>query len=328
MNKSRKRPFVSIIIPTYNRAEYLWMTVESFLQQSYPEDLYEVIISNNNSSDSTEKIVDRYLKDYPSRIRYLLERRQGVHYARNSAAKIAKGDILYFTDDDMVADRNLLSEIVKVFLFDSQVASVTGRVLPKWEIEPPDWVLKLCNNYLLSLNDPPEEFIISTLDCGIYSCHQGIRKNVFLQSGGFNPENTAGEWIGDGETGLNIKIKELGYKFGYNGASIIHHNIPAERMTQAYLNRRMANQGNSDSYTEYKEYIFSNARLIRRIINYLFELIQSEIKCMINLGQGRLRWHWHQARVFYFLNRIRYDYRLITDKQWRAFVLINNWLTN
>ena len=34
------------------------------------------------------------------------------------------------------------------------------------------------------------------------------RKDIFFSSGGFNPENTAGEWIGDGETGLNIKIKE------------------------------------------------------------------------------------------------------------------------
>ena len=65
---------------------------------------------------------------------------------------------------------------------------------------------------------------------------------------GTNPENTAGEWVGDGETRLNIKIKNLGYKFAFNGKGIIYHIIPSERMKQSYLNGRLYNQGNCDSF--------------------------------------------------------------------------------
>jgi glycosyltransferase involved in cell wall biosynthesis len=318
--------FVSVIIPTYNRAELLRRTLDSFLQQSYPEDLYEIIIANNNSSDRTEEVASQYIEDYPDRVRYLQERRQGVHYARNSAAKIAKGDILYFTDDDMIADRDLLCEIVKVFSFDPKVASVTGRILPKWEIEPPDWVPKLCYNGLLSLNDPVEDFIISPRDCNIWSCHQAVRRDVFFQSGGFNPENTAGEWVGDGETGLNIKIRELGYKFGYNGASIIYHIIPSSRMTQAYINKRMSNQGNSDCYTDYRKNLYSKTSLIIQIIRHFLGLLISGIKFSINLGLGRIAWHINQGRVFYFWSRMRYDYRILTDEAWLDLVLRRDWL--
>ena len=48
----------------------------------------------------------------------LLEPRQGVHFARNTAAKRSNGELLYFTDDDMIADENLLNQIAKHFVGD------------------------------------------------------------------------------------------------------------------------------------------------------------------------------------------------------------------
>lgn len=318
---------ISVIIPTYNRVHTLPIAVDSFLNQSYSNNLYEVIISDNNSKDLTEELVKEYMKKYPGKVRYVKESRQGVHYARNSAAKIAKGELLYFTDDDMIADKDLLKEIVKVFEFDPKVASATGRVLPKWEVTPPDWIVSLCYNLWLSLNDPPEEFIISRHDCNIFSCHQAIVRDIFFKAGGFNPENVAGVWVGDGETGLNLKIKELGYKFGYNGKSIVYHIIPPQRMTQSYLNRRFKNQGSADSYTYYREHHPSGSELWKQIGKHLTHLTRSGIKCLVNLLRGKMRWRIHHASIFYYLSRIRYDYKLIGDKSWRKFVSKNDWLT-
>jgi glycosyltransferase involved in cell wall biosynthesis len=317
---------ISIIIPTYNRAAKIKLTIDSFLEQDYDNRAYQIIVCNNNSTDSTENLIKQYVKDYPEQIIYLEEPRQGVHYARNSAAKIARGDILYFTDDDMIAKPNLLSEIVKVFEFDSQVASATGRVLPKWEIDPPEWVKQLCYNGLLSLNDPPEDFIVSKNDCNVFSCHQAIRREVFFQSGGFNPENTAGEWIGDGETGLNLKIKELGYKFGYNGKSIIYHIIPAQRMTQAYLNKRLGNQGNCDSYTDYRKYIYSSLKLWLINIKFVIKSILLIPKILKSLILQKSDWRIKLGYIFYYEYRIKYNIKLITQSSWRELVLKTNWI--
>ena len=317
---------ISIIIPTFNRVEILKLTIDSFLEQSLDKDSYEIIISNNNSTDSTEELVKRYIQEHPNRIKYFKEQRQGSHFARNSAAKIATGEILYFTDDDMIADNNLLSEIIKVFEFDQKVASVTGRVLPKWEVDPPDWIIKLCFNGLLSLNDPPEDFIISKNDCNVFSCHQAILKAVFFESGGFNPDIIDNEWIGDNETGLNIKIKELGYKFGYTGTSVIYHLIPPQRITQSYLNKRLANQGNCDSYTDFRRYHYSNFSLLKNTIKYSFKIGLSSLKSFIYIIQGKIRWHMQYAYIFYYLNRIKYDCRLIIDQSWKDLVLKDNWL--
>ncbi len=123
---------ISVIIPTYNRSKMLEITIESFIAQNFPKDQYEIIISNNNSTDNTAEIIQKYLSSNSGvKIMQHFEKRQGVHYARNSAAKVSNGKILYFTDDDMVADPNLLKEIVKPFKYDDKIVCISGIVLPK-----------------------------------------------------------------------------------------------------------------------------------------------------------------------------------------------------
>lgn len=318
---------ISIIIPTYNRSHLIELTLESFIKQNFRKEDFEIIISNNNSTDNTEKVVQNFIEKNSSfNIRYILESRQGVHFARNTAAKLAKGEFLYFTDDDMIADPDALKELLYLFSLDQKVASVTGLVLPQWEITPPDWILKLCNNALLSLNDPDYDLIISEKDCNVFSCHQMIRRNVFFLSGGFNPENTKGVWIGDGETGLNIKIKEEGFKFAFNRRSVINHIIPAFRLTQKYLNIRMANQGNCDIYTWYRKSNPSSLILLKAIFICLMKIIYSSLKCIFNYLMGNILWRMNQASCFYNIAGIKYLAKLLTDSSWRALVLKSNWL--
>lgn len=317
---------VSIIIPTYNRADMLGITLKSFIEQEYPKDLYEIIVVDNNSTDNTREIIEKWQNQSKVKLKYIFEQRQGVHYARNTAAKNALGNILYFTDDDMIATSNLLKNLINVFKKNENIGSATGRVLPKWSVTPPEWIKQLCYNANLSLNDKGHHLFVSSEDIGVFSCHQAILKEVFFQSGGFNPENTAGEWIGDGETGLNIKIKELGYNFAYVGNSIIYHMIPQARMTQEYLNKRFKNQGNCDSYTEYRQNKYNKFKLLNRIFSHFINLIKVLITTNIKKIFLKFDWRMEQAFVFYYISRIKYDYRLVMDKNWRELVLRYNWI--
>lgn len=321
------QPKVSVIIPSYNRAKMLGITIESFVNQDYPRDRFEIIIADNNSTDNTREVVADWQSRSAVPITYLFEQRQGVHFARNSAAKIATGEILYFTDDDMIATSRLLAELVTVFERDPLVGTATGRVLPKWECEPPEWILKLCYNGWLSIFDPSEEGIkIKEDDPGVYSCHQAIRRDAFFRTGGFNPESTYTDYIGDGETGLNIKLKALGYKFGYNSKSLIHHMIPPSRMTQDYLNKRMANQGSADCYTEYKKNIFGTEELLQRIASYQNKSLEHAYYATMKRIADDIDWHMDEARTHYYLSRIGYDLRLAYDPTWRNLVLKYDWI--
>lgn len=321
-------PFISVVIPTYNREKMLSITLDSFINQSYPKDCYEIIVANNNSTDETQKVIDSYINKYPSLIKTVFEKRQGVHYARNSAAKISKGELLYYTDDDMIADEKLLEKLAQIFIDNPDVASASGKILPKWEIEPPEWVRENLNNYLLSLNDMGDDTIIKPNDFCVFSCHQMMRRDVFFQSGGFNPENTAGEWLGDGETGLNIKIRDLGFKFAYVGTSIIYHMIPPVRMTQEYLNKRLANQGNCDSYTDYKKYKYNPLKLLILYFKFLFKFYKKNLYCLTRLYKlnKKIKIRFAKAYSCYYKSRANYNLKLIFSKKWRELVLRYDWL--
>lgn len=320
-------PFVSVIIPTFNRSATLRETVDSFLAQSYPADRFEIIIVDNASSDDTPEVIDS-IADRAPNVRGMREARRGAHFARNSGAMSSRGSILYFTDDDMLAEPDLLEQIVTAFDTGANVGSATGRVLPRWDTEPPRWVLEHCKNALLSLNDLGEATIVSDDDPGVFSCHQAILREAFMAAGGYNPDTNAEKFTGDNETGLNIKVKKLGYRFAYVGGSVTHHMIPAARMTQRYLNSRFADQGFCDSYTAYQAKQAGKPRLAARVVAHALLAGATSAKALVRRAAGDSRWRLDLARFYYHRNWARYDTRLIRYAEWRQFATRSDWLTD
>lgn len=318
---------VSIIIPTFNRAQYIELTINSFLHQNYDKEKIELLICDNHSTDQTKAVIENIIRNNPKRkIKYLYEERQGVHYARNKAALEASGEILYFTDDDMIADADMLNNLLDIFQKYPQVAVATGRVIPKWEKEPPAWVSKYLNNQWLSLIDRDMEVCITDYDLGVYSCHEAVKKRVFMQTGGFHPENTAGEWIGDGETGLNQEIQNMDHQFAYIGSAITEHIIPTSRMTREYLNKRFRNQGCSDSYTAYRNEVEQGKCFKASKGKYVGRLLKQWIKTVIRICRKKESYQFFSAYWNYYRARTEYDLRIIRDSEWREMILRKNWL--
>ena len=120
-------PFISVVICTHDRTETLSKCLDSLLQLHYPK--YEIILVDNAPSTlATAKLVQGSYDDV-ERIRYVREDHAGLSRARNCGVKVAKGEIIAFTDDDVVVDRYWLLELVRGFRA-SNVVCVTGLVLP------------------------------------------------------------------------------------------------------------------------------------------------------------------------------------------------------
>ena len=318
---------VSVIIPAYNRSKMLERTLNSLCHQTLESDQYEIIVADNASSDDTVEVVEACAKREKVKIQVFTECRRGVHYARNSAAKLAQGEFLYYTDDDMEADPDMLRSLLDVFEKHPEVGCATGRVLPLWEQEPPEWMLAHCtNNGLLSLQLRSEELVISKKDVGVWSCHEMFRREFFFKTNGFHPENTAGEWVGDGETGLHRKMASLGCLFAFVGGSVTHHMIPPERLTQRYLNHRMINQGNSDSFARYREFRQSDYQLLRGVATSARRLVSCFISSSLKRIKGDDIWHLRRARCYYHIARIKYDLRIYRDPAWVEMILQESWL--
>ena len=96
----------SIIVPFYNKEKTLEACIQSLLAQEYPAGKYEIICVNNNSTDSSCLVVNRY----PA-IKLIHEKKQGAYAARNAGILESKGALIVFTDADVEVRKNWLSSI-------------------------------------------------------------------------------------------------------------------------------------------------------------------------------------------------------------------------
>lgn len=104
-------PLVSVITPTFNRADYLPFAVESVLSQSVSD--FELIVIDDGSTDGTAELMERYLAD--SRIRYLKQENQGQSVARNRGIAEARGQFICFLDSDNAWVSTKLETSLKAF---------------------------------------------------------------------------------------------------------------------------------------------------------------------------------------------------------------------
>ena len=116
-------PFVSVIIPVYNDRERLTMCLEALQRQTYPSDLFEVIVVDNGSTEPIEPVVAAF-----SQARYLHEPKQGSYAARNRGIADTQGDVLAFTDADCIPDENWIEQGVKRLLSVPDSGLVAGKV--------------------------------------------------------------------------------------------------------------------------------------------------------------------------------------------------------
>jgi GT2 family glycosyltransferase len=100
----------SLVIITLNRPKLLAQTLEGLMRQTLP--LAEVIIIDNGPHKETEEVVTSFSGRLP--IRYVPEPRRGYGRARNRGLSEMKGEILYFLDDDCVAERNWAETLFNV----------------------------------------------------------------------------------------------------------------------------------------------------------------------------------------------------------------------
>ncbi len=106
-----KRKKISVVITTYNRAPQLLKCVNSVINQNYPRNMYEIIVVNDCSTDSTKSVMDGISRSHKN-IRVLSHsENRGEAGARNTGIKAAGGDVIAFIDDDCIAGKGWLSSI-------------------------------------------------------------------------------------------------------------------------------------------------------------------------------------------------------------------------
>jgi glucosyl-dolichyl phosphate glucuronosyltransferase len=249
---------LSIIIPTYNRCESLRRALESLAQLDPPSGEFEVLVVDNGSVDQTHRVFEVARAAWPKQNwRYFHEPIPGLLSGRHRGALEAQGEICVFIDDDVRVSHGWLNALEEAFC-DPHVVLVGGPSSPIFESLPPDWLSELYSEdehgrscSWLSLFDGGSS--VKEIDpCRIWGLNLAIRKNTLFEAGGFNPDcvpKPLQRFQGDGETGLNLKVRKAGLKALYHPAASLAHEVPVSRLTVGYFEQRAYYQGVCDSYT-------------------------------------------------------------------------------
>ncbi len=102
---------VSVIVPVYNVEPYLDKCLNTLVNQTLKK--IEIIIVNDGSKDNSEKIIEKYLKKYPEKIKYIKKANGGLSSARNEGLKYASGEYIGFVDSDDYVSLNTFNLMYK-----------------------------------------------------------------------------------------------------------------------------------------------------------------------------------------------------------------------
>ena len=320
---------ISAIIPTYNRPRTLLQALRSLQEQTLSD--FEILVVDNAADSEVEKMVAEFNLTAKHLGCYVSEPQLGLHNARHTSARMAKGNILVFTDDDATFDPGWLHAYAKAFAEHPEMAAAGGPVRPTWEASPPEWLLEFMGDAktfgILSLMEPYNEFRLDPKGF-FFGVNMAIRRDVLFEVGGFNPESFGDIWLGDGESGLNRRLWRQGMLVGYVPEALVYHHIPPQRMTVEYFCRRMANAGGCTGYARFHEGIPGPVGLSLRIARIGLSLARQALMtpARMIIRRDRFAMLRLRMRLAYDLSRIRYVLRLFHDRQLRELVTRKNWL--
>jgi len=100
---------VSVIVPVYNVEEYIERCLKSLVNQTLEE--IEIIVVNDGTKDNSQKIIDKYVKKYPKKVKGYIKENGGLSDARNYGIKKAKGEYIGFVDSDDFVDETMFEKL-------------------------------------------------------------------------------------------------------------------------------------------------------------------------------------------------------------------------
>jgi len=233
-------PKLSICICTYNRSESLKRTLSSLVsQQGIESESIEVLVVDNNSTDSASKVIETFQRSLL--IRCVTESQQGVAHARNRAAAEFRGEFLLFADDDVWLEPGWLAAYQDAIRRFPNAEYFGGRILPNWRQAKPRWIgaepLPLIDGVLGWFDHGVETRPFLATEPLPFGASFAVKRNLFEKIGSFRVDlGTGGTALGPGEeTEFLMRVRDSGVQGVYVGEALCLHSYDPRRLTLSAL---------------------------------------------------------------------------------------------
>ena len=231
----------SVLICTYNRADLLRATLASLARMAAAR-AWDIIVVDNNSTDATRTVVERFGATSPVPVTYLFEGRQGKSHALNTGLIAAGGDLIVFTDDDVEVSEGWLEAACGALDADRSIDYTGGPVRPLWECDPPSWIDRQRSDLwgtLAILDYGPDAFVFEERLQVPLGVNMAVRRSLVDRIGGFHPDlgRRGRLLLGQEQAEFLARARAASARGRYVPAMGVEHVVPASRMTRRYFRR-------------------------------------------------------------------------------------------
>jgi len=220
-------PSLGVIVPTYNRREFLRNLLRALSQQTYPSDHLEIIVVDDGSTDGTEAIAS---ERFPFPLRYYRQENQGDAEARNLGARHSQADLLVFIDDDMLLDPGYLAG-----LFHTHAGRRHRIVAGVWK----PWLPKstpLVEALRASEMADPSAATTEVSFTQVHSNNMALRREEFFEIGMMQSLAFSGSSIWC-DLDFNYRAFQKGFEFRRSHQAICWHQDRHTRTLYSYSQR-------------------------------------------------------------------------------------------
>ncbi|MFI6288892.1 glycosyltransferase [Streptomyces sp. NPDC051018] len=224
-------PRTSVVVATRERADQLARALDSLLAQDHP-DFEIVVVDNAPVTSATEDLVGN---KYAARgVRYVREAVPGLAIAHNRGVAVAAGEIVAFTDDDVVADPNWLTALTAPFAADPGLGCTTGLILPAQLGTPAQILLESHGGFAKGFTprtydpaDPPADEPLFPFTAGSFGsgANMAFRASVIRAVGGFDPATGTGTPArGGDDLYAFVSVLAAGHRLRYSPDALVWHH--------------------------------------------------------------------------------------------------------
>lgn len=288
----RSTPEISVIICSYNRADYIIGAIASLCNQTLDKSRFEVFVVDNNSIDNTGDLVQQYISGHPDfDLHYLTESRQGASFARNTGAAFARSPLLCFMDDDAVAEKEYLERIVNFFPSHPDAAGLGGRIIPKYIPEEPKWMSHFVSSLVGNFDYSDR---LTVFKEGKYPLESNmiVRKEDFDAVSGFNTELPGVKGtlrIGGEGKDFFYRLQAIGKKIYYDPRVIVYHIVEVKKLTPQYMYRVASGIGRGERV---RTLAITKWAYIKKLFEYLYKLAGSVVLGILYALKGKPGQTW------------------------------------
>jgi glycosyltransferase involved in cell wall biosynthesis len=268
----------SVLICTRNRAVSLRETLKAMAQVQIPSGgSCELIVIDNGSTDATAQVArEWHPRNFATRI--MGEPTQGQTYARNAGIREAQGEIVVFTDDDVIPQPDWLVNLLEPY-GDPAVSGVQGRAHLQFDAPPPPW-LELVHRGFLAQVDHGDRRIFPFLK-SLTGVNMSFRRKIVAHIGEYNTllgPGRSGFWD---DTEFSVRMTRAGYLLCYQPTALVHHQISTARLTPASFRKAAFQNGVSGYIAGATGAIDGREHPFRDFSLQSLRQARSELKCML-----------------------------------------------